>query len=184
MPRSYTLTPSNGSRRPAAPAAPAARRAPHRYPGHLAGPLSNVQKAQLCIACREAFDQRGGECKLGPLDEWRHEQVRIATGKPGLTACAQGDYKKLLAHFLMLKGETGRAMNAHLDDSTEERRVAAYKLQSALQKAGLTPSYAEAICKRQFRTTVAECSAKQLWNLFYTITNRATARRQKAQSAK
>ncbi len=184
MARSYTLRPVDGSKlrvdgRPNQPSTlnPQPPTRPHRYPTRNAVPLANVQKAELSILAREAFEQRGGECKLGPADDWRRDQVHIATGKHGLTACEQRDYLSIKAHFLALKGDTGRAMNAHLASEAEPRRIAAFKLMEAIKANNLTLGYAEAISRRQFKHTVAECSAKQLWNLTYTINNRGGAKR-------
>ena len=167
MPRTYIL------RTPGEPL-----RALHRpSPQRLGGPLSNEQKARLCILSASAHDLDG------PLDaeEFRHEQVKLATGKPGLTACTQDDWNLLHAHFLALNGETGQAYQAAIRHGTEPARVAMHKLHEALRKAGLPMAYVAAICRRQFKCAPEDASPKQLWNLVFTINNRGAARRKRAQ---
>ncbi len=171
----YTLNTRTAFRSTAA--APAPRPLP---PQRLGGPLSNQQKAQLCILSDEAWDKQGGMDSACDKSEFRHEQVKVATGKPGLTACVQDDYKLLLAHFLGLVGESGRAFKAQLDHGTEPKRLAMFKLREALRNARLPEAYAAAICKRQFRCALADATAKQLWNLTFTINNRGTAKRRNA----
>lgn len=155
-------------------AAPVAvRRMP---PQRLGGPLSNEQKARLCILSNEAHDFDG------PLDadEFRHEQVKLATGKPGLTACTQDDWNLLHAHFLALVGRSGEAFNAAMKHGTEPQRVAMHKLHEALRRAQLPMAYAAAICRRQYKCEPDAASPRQLWNLIFTVNNRATARRRQA----
>lgn len=155
---------------------PASRIPPQKKlpPQRLGGPLSNEQKARLCILCREAWEQNGSK---GALDDYRHLQVDRAVGKPGLTACTQDDYKPLVGHFLNLTGHPDRAMNAHLDHATEDVRVAQFKLHAALKKAGLPIAYAATICRRQYKCGIEAANTKQLWQLIYTINNRAASRR-------
>lgn len=157
--------------------APAPRPLP---PQRLGGPLSNQQKAQLCILSDEAWEKQGGMDSPCDKSEFRHEQVKLATGKPGLTACVQDDYKPLLAHFLGLVGESGRAFKAQLEHGTEPKRIALYKLGQALLAARLPEAYAAAICRRQYGCALADATAKQLWNLTFTINNRGTAKRRNA----
>jgi hypothetical protein len=163
MPRTYILQ---------APGGPAF--APRRLPPQrLGGPLSNAQKATLCQLAAKSHDLDG------PLsaEEHRHAECVKATGKPGLTACTQDDYKPLLAHFLALTGETGAALNAAIEHGTEPKRIALHKLGEALQKARLPMAYAAAIARRQRGREVADLNVKELWQLIYTINNRGTAKR-------
>lgn len=138
-------------------------------PARLGGPLSRTQKAELCLLAREAFGASGA---TGDPEEWRREQQLATTGKESLTLCTQDDYLPLKARFLELKGESGRAMNAHISHATEPKRVARYNLNAALADANLPLAYAEAICRRTQKCGLEEASAKQIWRVVYTIRNR------------
>jgi hypothetical protein len=136
------------------------------------GPLSNEQKAALCILAREAWEIQGGEAECGPLLDWRRGAQFDAVGKSSLTECAQSDYLRLRAHFLSLKGESGRAMSAHVQHQTEPERVAMFKLEEACAKKRLPLSYAESIGRQRFKTDLDKLSAKQIWWLVFTMNNR------------
>ena len=149
------------------------RRARNGFPQRQGGPLSRTQKAALCMLCREAYEHCGGEAKLFiGLDDWRHEIVQDAVGKPGLTACVQDDYQAIAARFLGLKGESGRAMNAHIAHQTEPVRLARHALAEALRKAELPEGYAAAICRSKFKCTLDQANAKQVWQLVFDINKR------------
>jgi hypothetical protein len=145
-------------------------------PQRLGGPLTNKQKATICQLAAKSHDLDG------PLDasEHRHAECVKATGKPGLTACTQDDYKPLLAHFLALAGQDGAAFNAAVDHGTEPKRIALYKLNEALGKAGLPMAYAAAISRRKHHCEPADLTAAQLWQLVFTINTRGAARRRRA----
>lgn len=178
MSRTYILG-GTGAPRNFAPRLPVSK-SPTPPPSRLGGPLSNEQKARLCILCREAYDAMPGAASHPTeemLAEYRHAEVEKATGKPGLTACVQDDWNPLLAHFLALVGETGVAFNVAMRHGTEPKRVAMHKLGEALAKARLPMAYAAAICRRQYKCEPADASPKQLWNLVFTIKNRGAARK-------
>lgn len=158
------------------------RTAPYqRNAGRLGGPLSNTQKAELCIRARDAWEalRRQRPELVEGLDDFRHAQVMHAVGKPGLTACTQDDFLPVRARFLELNGQSGAALNAHLAHGTEPKRVAMHKLNEALARAGLPLAYAAAIAKRQHKVTLDDLTVKQIWNLTFTINNRGTAKRRK-----
>lgn len=119
------------------------------------------------------------------LRRWRHDAVVKACGKLGLRCCSQDDYKLVEAHFLNVLNEPGKAFKAHVRAQGNDERIAEWKLMQAIKEAepcGINRAYAEAICKRQYGCTIIEASAKQKWNLMFTIKNRASAKR-KEQSA-
>ena len=76
-----------------------------------------------------------------------------------------------------------KAFAAHMAAATEPRREAEAVLHRECGHAGLAIAYAAAICRRQFRVELADASPKQLWNLVYTIRNRAAARRRQERIA-
>lgn len=157
---------------------------PHKYsnqhrkgrnamPTRLGGPLSNEQKARLCILARTAFERTNGHSpSTAEADAWRHDQVERATGKHGLTLCVQDDFKLIQAHFLNLAGEGGQALNAHIAHETEPKRVALFKLSEALAVIGKPIAYAAAICRNQNKCELSEATDKQIWRLVFTVKNR------------
>lgn len=128
-----------------------------------------MQKAKLCIAFKQAWSLDGG---YGDPEAFRHAAVLAATGKPGLTACTQNDYRKLCAKAAELLGEDGEAVNHHLADQTTPERVAMHLLNQALSYAKKPMAYAQAIARRRWKVTVEELSAGQLKQLMFTIRNR------------
>lgn len=149
------------------------RRSRRAYAERLGRPLSNQQKAALALLAKEAYAAQGGDAMLGMTErEFRHEEVAKACGKGGLTECSQDDYNPIKARFLDLKGESGRALNAHLAHQTEDVSVARFKLQEALKLAGKGEAYAAAIARHRFKCALEQCSAKQLWQLVFTLNKR------------
>jgi hypothetical protein len=150
------------------------RRSRNSYPGRAGGTLSHEQKAAICILAREAADRIGLVFHgAADLREWRCEQQFLAVGKESLTDCVQADYLKLKAWFLNLKGESGRAVKTHLRDAVQEKTIALHKLKESCADRGLKLSYAETICRSQFKCDLDQANAKQLWNLNFTVRNRA-----------
>lgn len=174
MGRTYILQPPGGAPR-------AVKKLP---PQRLGGPLSNEQKAKLCILIRDAYGRQehaSANPSTEEIDTFRHEECQRAVGKPGLTACVQDDWKPLLAHFLAMTGATDRAFEAAYEHGTEPARVAMFKLHEALRKAGLPMAYAAAISRRQHHgKEPSGLNPKQLWQLTYTINNRGAGRRREA----
>jgi hypothetical protein len=155
------------------------RRSRNRYPGR-GGCLTNTQKAAICILAREAFAEIGNRKRgnseisdvsfqLSDLSAWRHEQCFLAVGKDSLRDCVQGDYKKLFAHFLNLKGEPGRAVKAHMEVELEAGAIAMRKLERECAARGLELSYPAAICRNKFKCGLDEATPRQLWVLVFDV---------------
>lgn len=134
--------------------------------------LDNTQKARICILAREAFEKM--ESFL-PFADWRQMEQQNAVGKDSLRDCTQADYLSLVAHFEKLKGEDGRAVQAHLRSQVKDQALALFKLKEACRERALDLAYPAAICRRQFKCTLEEASPNQLWNLLFTIKNRRNA---------
>jgi hypothetical protein len=167
--RIYTLTlPGKASAK--------APRTPRRTPA-VAGLLSNEQKAALCIRARAAFEfvHRREPHNCAELEEWRRAEQQSCTGKASLTSCTQADYLPLLAHFQNLAGESGHALNNVLRAGTEDVRQAMHALGAACGQRGLPMAYPAAICRRQYRCELGQATARQVWNLVYTVRNRRKA---------
>jgi hypothetical protein len=143
------------------------------YPTQGSAPLSNEQKAALCIRAKDAFLHVHGRDPRAAVEltEWRRAEQFAATGKDSLTLCTQADYLSLLAHFANLGGQSGVAMNAHLRDATSDRRIALHKLKTELAARGLTLAWVATIARNKFKQAVEDCTAKQLWNLVFDIRN-------------
>lgn len=142
------------------------------------GPLTNGQKARICILAREAWE---AECRPGDFGDWRHEQQARACGHGSLLACAQADYLLLTAHFKNLLGRSGAAFRDLMRHGTEGKRLAVHKLRAACDQYGFAyPDYPAAICRRQYRCSIEDASERQAWNLFITVRSRGQARGRRA----
>lgn len=144
--------------------------------------LSNQQKAEIGMIARQAYQAWPGreafeECNpelsaSACFAAWRHVEQGKACGRQSLRLCNQDDFLRLRAHFRALLGHGGAAVSDLLRHQEEPRIRARWKLQRALEERGLEESYAAAICRRQFKCALADASEKQLWNLYFTVTNR------------
>jgi hypothetical protein len=134
-------------------------------------PLSKEQKMRLAILARKA----AWEQKLGldskQLEAWRQE-VSIRACGLRISEASQCHWADLKSAFEDLAGDSVAAYQTQLRDGDNKRRVALWKLGKALEEKGLQPEYAGAICRMQFKCALEDASAKQLWCLFYTVTNR------------
>lgn len=148
----------------------------------MSSTLSNEQKGILCQLAREAYDAWPGraafeECNAELsvskcFEAWRRVEQGKAVGQQSLRLCAQEAFLPLRAHFKAMLGDGAGALRDHLRAAEEPRIRARWKLQQALDQRGLNEGYAAAICRRQFKCELGDASEKQLWALFYTVTNR------------
>ncbi len=156
----------------------------------MSAPLTNGQKAYLSQLSDRAFRFAGAKARgrgetwpediAANLASYRHAEVAAACGKLGLRCCSQDDYKSVEAHFLNVLNQPGKAFQAHVRAQGNDERIAEWKLLQEIKAAadvGIDHRYAEAICKRQYGCTIIEATAKQKWNLLFTIKNRASAKR-------
>lgn len=150
-------------------------------------PLSKFQKGELAQLARAAYDvwpeREAFEAINSDLsrtkcfEAWRKvETGKVTGGVQSLRECTQAHYGRIKAHFLELVGDSTGADRARGRDADNPRRIALHKLKEALAAGGLQESYAAAICRRQFRCALTEASAKQLWNLVFTVRNRSSAK--------
>ena len=159
-------------------------------------PLSNLQKAEIGQLARQAWQAWEGREAFIESNElsvsdcfaaWRHVEQGKACGKQSLKACtSEEDYERLRAHFLALAGREGPAARALVRQATNPERIARYKLDEALKAAGFDENYAREICRIQFRCSLRNATARQLWCLVFTVRNRgrkvATPLRSEVQS--
>ena len=146
------------------------------------GILSNEQKAVICILAQQAAE-KCGVTGWREIDAWRKEEQRKHFGLESLTAATQAQFSEIKAHFQALAGDLAGAYKTTRRGEDNGKRQARWLLNRALARAKLGTAYAAAICKTQFRCSLADASEKQLKSLLYTVNNRANARRRKAANA-
>lgn len=176
---------------PQYPATPARKGAtePKTSPPKASALLSAKEKQALGMISRTCYDKL---VDMGVLDEdeisltdWRHQEVSRATkGKASRLGDAESwQFRQIRGHFRNLMGDGGGAFQ----DSTRDQggradwELAYHKLEGACKQWEVVwPGYPLAICRNQYRCELRDATAKQLWALFYTITNRGRAKRKEA----
>jgi hypothetical protein len=134
-------------------------------------PLTTHQKARLSILARQAAEAQGVSLRSADLAEWRHA-ISIRACGLRISEATQKHWTDLKSAFQDLAGQPEKAFNTQMRDGDNKRRIALHKLTQELAGKGLHPSYAASICMAQFKVPLDQASAKQLWCLFYTISNR------------
>jgi hypothetical protein len=133
--------------------------------------LTSAQRQSLARLARRAWDKHLAWQSGAAFATWRHDQCIKAVGRRITEAC-QRDFLPLRAHFLDLIGLSGIALNVLLRSESEPHRIALYKLRRECAARRVDLSYAEAICRNQFKCSLDEANAKQLWCLLFTVRNR------------
>jgi hypothetical protein len=153
-------------------------------------PLTDAQKATLCIAARGAFDFLTKHGLVdGSYDDFRHTQTNIACGKSSLRDCTNREYRSILARFYALAcreeeakklwAKTGRVKGSdQIGDTIENREVAIALIHKKIADSDgkITEAYVESILADQHpgttMQTLSNLSAAALQNLVYTLTAR------------
>lgn len=149
----------------------------------MSGPLSNLQKREIAIAARKAYDVWAERepyeainseiSRTACFDAWRHvETGKAAGGIQSLCQLSQQHYGAVLAHFQALGGRQDAATRTLARDRDNGRRIARYKLGQALRERGLEVGYATAICHSKFKCALDDASENQLWKIFFDVRNR------------
>ena len=138
-------------------------------------PLTRTQKSLLSQLARKAAAAQGAPTHGGDHDEWRRDVCVTACGLR-ISEAKQRHYATLKAAFLMGMKEHEKALKTFTDDADNARRVAMFKLQKVLEKKELPLAYAENIAFTQFKRNLCQLSAKEIWCLFFTVTNRKNER--------
>lgn len=158
----------------------------------MSAPLNHGQKAYLSQLSDQAFtrEQRiaasmgiqfyEGMSPTKAREAFRHAEVAKACAKIGLRCCTQDDYKLVEAHFLQMLGKIEAAFKAGVRAASEPRRQAEAVLVRECTRFGFRLSYAESICRTQYKCTLQDATTNQIWNLVYTVRNRGNARNRKA----
>jgi integrase len=131
--------------------------------------LTNEQKKRLAILARQGYAKL--QITGVTFDDWRHEVAIQACGLR-ISEATQAHWADLKSAFQIHAGQPDKAFQTQMREGDNKRRVAMFKLTQACQERGLHMSYPDSICHTQFKLPISEASAKQIWCLFYTVTNR------------
>ncbi|NLF21617.1 MAG: hypothetical protein GX590_00485, partial [Lentisphaerae bacterium] len=140
------------------------------------------------IAARRAYAAQDavGIVEGETFDAWRHRTVRETLGRAGLTALTQRDYGPMMARLIELAGGSPRRRDwraagkpSPRDDADRARR--ALKDECAAQAAAFggpaqADAYATALLARIHKTDWMGATARQLWQVLFTVRNRARAK--------
>ena len=164
--------------------------------GAACAPLSRTQKRILCMLAEKAWELQGHPyydpeddtdlalSRSAALELWRHGEQEHVTGRKHLTACGQGDFELLKAHFSRLAGLEAQAK------ACEERRAgddmrrarAALEREMAVARTQISDvrSYVAVIARSKYKTAeLADLTPKQVWTLLFDL-RRAVVRRKQA----
>lgn len=169
--KTYFLTPPRDRKPRLRPIGSAGHADDRQSPDGGWKPLSKNQKTRLSILAREAAIAQRISLAKTDLDAWRHEESIRACGLR-ISEASQQHWPDLKAAFELLAGKPEKAFETQFREGDNKRRVALHKLTGALQSKGLHPSYAASICHAQFKCAIEDATAKQLWCLFFTVSNR------------
>jgi hypothetical protein len=150
--------------------------------GQAGGVVSKRQVRDLILTALKAYgnQQRAGMADE-PFDVWRKAALHDACGRQSFRAVTQGEYGDVLGYFLQLQGVSARARKAAQQskaaDEAERARYALRRecesLADAFGSAAGAEAYADALLERIHKTDIEEASAKQLWQVVFTMRNRA-----------
>jgi hypothetical protein len=164
--------------------------------GAACAPLSREQKMKIAILAERAWTAQGCPlwepdqdpsirlCRTSALELWRHEEQEHVTGRKHLTACGQGDYELLLAHFSRLAGLEVKARDCEArragDDARRARAALEREIAVARHQISDVRAYVAVIARAKYKTTeLADLTPKQIWTLLFDL-RRAVVRRKQA----
>ena len=147
--------------------------------------LTKVQVRDLILAAQSAYhvQQKAGLADE-PFEIWRRAALHDAAGKGSFRALTQREYGKALAYFQILAGRKPNVRRAAAKPpAADEADRARWSLDNECRRTADTfgsyegaRTYAEALLGRIHRTTMTGATAKQLWQVFFTLRNRARAK--------
>lgn len=95
------------------------------------GSLTPAETQPLIMAAREAYRRQDPDL---PFNDWRHEQVMIAVGLPGFTACRSENFCDLMGHFKTLAGQEDQAMYWYCRSKGNHARRLAWSIMNRLDR--------------------------------------------------
>lgn len=151
--------------------------------GSEMSPLTNEQKAVICILAREAYDKVGIHSG-DDYETWRHDQQQEACGRSSLCTATQKDYRALRGHFRVLLGFKRAAFRDFVANAAGDNGFALGKLKHECEAASDVIArpldYVQSIARARFKTTdLHSLSTRQVWNLVFDIRRNAQRRRRK-----
>ncbi|HEY1048188.1 MAG TPA: hypothetical protein VGE39_00480 [Prosthecobacter sp.] len=155
--------------------------APAIHPDDLKGtakPLDKQAKWRLSELAEATYQhlQNAGQIPAGETLESFRRRIAVEACGRRISHASHGDRKLIQAAFLKLKGQVHQAARAVAQAASTPLDIAKHKLWEKVHELDLTPAYAESICRRFFRCTVAELKTpRQVWSVFYTVQNNANA---------
>lgn len=141
-------------------------------------PLNQREKWQLSALAKAAHTKL---TKMGlivdePLADFRQRVSVAACGKRISHAC-HGDRMLIQSAFLEVMGRAQQAARAQVKAATTALDIAKHSLAKQCQSRGLSAEYADGIARRIYKRPVCGLTtAKEVWTVFYTVTNNANAR--------
>ena len=153
--------------------------------GQAGGVITKRQVRDLILAARQAYlvQQRGGLADE-PFDVWRKGGLQDACGRQSFRDVRQGEYGEVLRYFLMYaERPVAQRRAAAQGQARDEARRARWALERECEK--LAPAfgsregalaYAGALLGRIHKTCLEEATARQCWQVLFTMRNRARAK--------
>ncbi len=168
--------------RPAYAVDPAAR----AVEGAGGAPLTRQQKTRLILAARAAYDAQvlaGLWSEAEGFEAFRRAAAFEACGVASLRAMGQRHYNAVRARLLALAGREREAGYAERRACGDDARRALARLERECALAGEVfedgragaRRYAEALARRIHGEPAAALSARQVWQVIFTLRNRARA---------
>lgn len=134
--------------------------------------LTTGQKTALVLLARRAWERvRLVVEDIAGVDAWRQEQAVLACGSR-ISEARVKHFSMLKRHFADLAGKAGTAFTSAMREGTEAERIAMNTLERECASRGLRMDYPAAICRKQFKCSLQDCTAKQLWCLVFTVRKR------------
>ena len=147
--------------------------------------LTKVQIRDLILSAQTAYHvQQHAGLADEPFDIWRKAALHDVVGKASFRLVTQREYGRCIAYFVKLAGKkpTTRRV-ATKSGAADECSRARWAFDDECHRQAETfgsyegaRAYAESLLARIHRTTPSTATAKQLWQVVFTLRNRARAK--------
>jgi hypothetical protein len=168
--------------------------------GAAASPVTGVEVKRLILEAQSAWRTQSalGLCDE-PFEAWRHGALYDAVRKTSFRAVGQKEFGLALAHFERLAGKEPDTRWGHANHAIAQResgpegdrRRAEYMLRKECETVkdafrgdpGQALAYALTLLRQIHKTDLPRATAKQIWQVKFTLSNRAKAHAKKAEAA-
>lgn len=142
-------------------------------PRGLAAPLNKLDKWRLADIAANTYRtlKAAGQIQPGETLEQFRRRVAIAACGRRISQATLADKGPIQSAFLTLKGDTQAAARATAKALGTDVQIALNALRRNLRQRHLTTAYAESIAMRFFKRPVRDLSAKEIWNVIFTVRN-------------